>query len=45
MGWDCLILHEALKPYDKKGQKAVEEFVDFNGLSEEEINAILDEKS
>ena len=44
-GLGLLDLHEALKPYDKKGQKAVEEFVDFNGLSEEEINAILDEKA
>ena len=44
-GLGLLDLHEALKPYDKKVKKAVEEFVDFNGLSEEEINAILDEKA
>ena len=44
-GLGLLDLHEALKPYDKKVKKAVEEFVDFDGLSEEEINAILDEKA
>lgn len=43
-GLGLLDLYEALKPFDKKEEKTEPEFIDFEGLSEEEINAVLDEK-
>lgn len=44
-GLGLLDLYEALKPFDKKEEKTEPEFIDFEGLSEEEINAVLDEKA
>lgn len=44
-GLGLLDLYEALKPFDKKEETAEPEFIDFEGLSEEEINAVLDEKA
>ena len=44
-GLGLLDLYEALKPFDKKEEKTEPEYIDFEGLSEEEINAVLDEKA
>ena len=44
-GLGLLDLYEALKPFDKKEEKTEPEFNDFEGLSEAEINAVLDEKA
>ena len=44
-GLGLLDLYEALKPYDKETKKTTEKFIDFDGMSEEEINAFLDEKA